>query len=109
MHIPTLDVLRARDPECVGTYERHSVWALVAVTLLDRLVTVPHWHLEANPLTEALGPVAWLGFTGVALTVLLGVWYLTEAWRVPIAHWVVAGMTLFTGIIVTANVAVLLS
>lgn len=101
-------MVRTRDPEDVGEFERHTVWALVAVTLVDRTVTVPNWYLEANPLTTTLGPSAWLLFTAVGLAALLTVWYLTEAYRVPIAHWVIAGMTLFTGVVVMGNVAVLL-
>lgn len=107
MRTPTLDVLRVRDPENVTDRERHTVWALVAVTLADRIVTVPNWSLEANPLTTALGPSVWLSFTVIALAGMVSIWYATEAYRVRVAHWVVGIMTLFTGVVVMANVAVL--
>lgn len=86
---------------------RPAVYALIAVTVLDRALTLSAFEHEANPVVAALGPVAWLGVTGLLLGTAVWAWdhYGLDDSRV--ARGCVWAVTVLTGVAVVANVIVL--
>lgn len=64
----------------------NRIWWLVIPTVLDRAITLQHFHLEANPLVDALGPAGWVLLTAGLLTVAGWAWYECELWNSAIAQ-----------------------
>lgn len=83
----------------------------VVLSLVDGLMTLPHWHLEGNPVVLAIGP------TGMVLTKLIAGVSALVCYRYLLKgtdySWVGkasgTGLCLLYGIVVTTNVLVLLS
>jgi hypothetical protein len=77
-----------------------SIWGLVVVVAIDRVITLHYFGLEANPLVTALGPIVW-SFLSVGLCAgYVYLWYEFEGWEHTIAQAAVtAGTLLYVGVI----------
>lgn len=53
--------------------------------VVDRLITLHYYHLEANPLVNGLGPLGWIGLTVVLCSSLAYLWYEFEGWEYSVA------------------------
>lgn len=65
---------------------KNRIWWLVIPTVLDRALTLQHFHLEANPMVYTMGPAPWVLSTAVALAIGLYVWYEFELWNSAISQ-----------------------
>lgn len=85
------------------------IWALVSVTIADRVATLPMFRLEVNPIVTFLGPSLWILATAVFLFGIVYIWYDLELYEYRIAHIPVGGLTIFTGIVALGNFVILFS
>lgn len=94
----------------VNVRTRTDIAAIVAVELclLDGLMTLPHWHLESNPVVMALGPTGMLLVKLSAVCVLLWLWFGWDGVRYSnIARTCVWAMCCLYTVVVGTNLLVL--
>lgn len=86
---------------------RPAVYALIAVTVLDRAITLSTFEHEANPVVASLGPVPWLGLTAVLIGTTVIVWQRYRLDHSRVARCCVWTLTALTSLAVVNNVLVL--
>lgn len=86
---------------------KQRIWWLVIPTVLDRALTLQHFHLEANPLVTRLGPAPWILTTAVALLIGVYVWYEFELWNYTISQACAIGGGIMGSIAVLLNLLVI--
>ena len=85
-------------------YDRHSIWAVVGLTFADRLITVPNFSYESNPIVAHLGAFNWIVLTVGLMALLLGVWYFFGMYRSKIAVSCVGLLSGLMAFVVATNV-----
>lgn len=86
--------------------ETEPVWYAVGAVLLDRAVTLPFWHYEANPLVAGMGQGEWLGMTLMLIWGLLWTWYPGNARESRAGHLLAWGITAVHLAVVALNLGV---
>ena len=70
--------------------------ALIASTVADRAITLYAFHLETNPLVNALGPSLWIVLTVAFLSFLTWLWFDIGGYEYRIINggfWIVSSLT----------------
>jgi hypothetical protein len=83
-----------------------AVWWAIGAVILDRLVTLPLWGYEANPVVAEMGQTTWLLVSAVLVVGLLVAWYPFNARSSKIGHVLVYGVTGLHLLVVVSNLAV---
>ena len=83
--------------------KRHSLPALLIVTVLDRVITLHWFHMESNPLVNALGPSLWALFSAVLLVAATGLWFHFQLWHSKLVVFCVTSLTILTAAAVASN------
>lgn len=89
-----------------GLSDVPAVWYAVGAVLLDRAVTLPFWHYEANPLVAGMGQGEWLAVTALLIGGLLVAWYPCNAREIRAAHWLAWAVTAVHLLVVALNLSV---
>lgn len=84
----------------------NRIWWVVVATVADRLITLPYFSHEGNPVTAALGPAAWIIVTIALLAVGVWVWYECELWRSRAAVFTMNALAWVTAVIIARNAVI---
>jgi hypothetical protein len=83
-----------------------AVWWAIGAVMLDRIVTLPLWGYEANPLVAGMGQTTWMLVSAVLVLGLLVAWYPFNARSSRIGHVLVYGVTGLHLLVIMSNVTV---
>lgn len=92
------------------TIEQRDVPVLVMILLAgpaDVALSLPHWHLETNPVALALGPAALVAVKTAALVGVAWLWFYDDVHESRAARACVWGLLVLYALVVLGNVAVL--
>jgi hypothetical protein len=87
----------------------YGVLIAVCLSLVDGLMTLPFWHLEANPVVLQLGPWGMMAVKIAAGGALAAVWF-SSVRNSPyhtLGAWFVWSLSILYAVVVLTNLAVL--
>ena len=86
-----------------------TIYLLLVPTIIDRVLTAGYFHLEANPIVNALGLGPWLLFSVLLLAGGFWIWFELELWKYDIAVITVVVYSVFVLFLTAANVLMIVS
>lgn len=88
---------------------RHAPLLVLALTVaIDRLMTIPYFAHESNPLVSGIGLFPWLAFSLVLIGILTVFWQHISGWEYPEVRFTMYIVALLHTIVIVTQSTVLL-